>query len=90
MANDKSNKLDKLSALMGGGVDLGGRQQAPDRGDGGRSEDGDEEKIAEDAQKVLDLVASLAGENIFDMQVLIEFCADELRSQIREQTEGEE
>lgn len=84
MAGEK-DKLDRLSALMGGGVDRNSeRSTAPDQ------DDGDDEKIAEDAQKMLDLASTLAGENIFDMQVLIEFCADELRSQIREQSEGEE
>lgn len=82
----KVDKVNKLSELMGGADPERG---VPPRTPPIESGDGDE-KLAEDAQKILDLVASLAGENIFDMQVLIEFCADELRSQIREQTEGEE
>lgn len=83
----KVDKVNKLSELMGGADPE--RGSPPTRTTTVESGEG-EEKLAEDAQKILDLVALLAGENIFDMQVLVEFCADELRSQIREQVEGED
>ncbi len=78
--------LDKLSQLIGGGTSVpisGGAA-------GGAEEADDDSALAEDAEKVLSFAAKLAGENIFDLQALIEFCAEELRVQIREAAEGEE
>jgi hypothetical protein len=75
--------LGKLASLMGGGG-----APVPSRSMG-VDEAGDDEKLVEDAQKVLDLVNKLAGDNLFDMQTLLEFCADELRASIRESIEGE-
>jgi hypothetical protein len=79
--------LSKLASLVGGGS-----AAEPPRSQAAssmRADEDVEEKLAEDAQKVLDLVHRLAGDNLFDMQVLVEFCADELRGQIRESLEGE-
>lgn len=76
--------LGKLASLMGGGA----AAPAPARSMGAEA-GGDEEKLVEDAQKVLDFVNKLAGDNLFDMQTLIEFCADEVRGSIRESIEGE-
>lgn len=78
--------LSKLASLVGGGAAEPARPRTPQSADLGTD---DEEKLAEDAQRVLDLVHRLAGDNLFDMQVLVEFCADELRGQIRESVEGE-
>lgn len=49
-----------------------------------------EEQLAHDAERILKLAEQLAGENLFDMQVLIEFCAEEIRSQIRDEVEGDD
>lgn len=49
-----------------------------------------EEQLAHDAERILKLAEQLAGDNIFDMQFLIEYCADEIRTQIREEVEGED
>jgi hypothetical protein len=49
-----------------------------------------DEQLAHDMERILKLAEQLAGENIFDQQFLIESCADEIRSQIREEVEGED
>jgi len=47
-----------------------------------------DEQLAHDMERILKLAEQLAGDNIFDMQFLIEACAEELRNQIRESVEG--
>jgi hypothetical protein len=47
----------------------------------------EDEKMIADMQKVLDFASSIAGDNIFDTQLLIMNCAEELRAQIRESAE---
>jgi hypothetical protein len=72
--------LSKLSALVNG---VSTPPQDTDEGSGV------DEKVEKDAQTLLEKAAELTGDNIFDMQVLIEFCAEELRAQIRDTFEGE-
>ena len=55
----------------------------------GPSEEAMEEKLDADVSKLLELVSRLAGEDLFDMQTLIEACAEELREQIRMSVEEE-
>lgn len=76
--------LDKLSALVSGASKPPTREEQ-------QQQEKDEEQVAADAQKVLDYAASVVGEDagIFDLQILIEYCAEELRNQIREASEGD-
>jgi len=53
------------------------------------NEDADDAKLEADVGKMLELVESLAGEDVFDMQILIEACAEELREQIRDLIEAD-
>lgn len=55
---------------------------------GAPPEDKLEEKLSSDIAAILDHAEQLAGDNIFDMQILIEAAAEELREQIR--TSGSE
>ncbi len=80
MAKDKNNSLSALGKLVAGS----NRPGEPDD-DGNR-----DEKLEEDIGKVMALVAELAGEDIFDMQFLIEACSEEVREQIRADAQGEE
>lgn len=80
---EEKRSLNKLSQLVKAG-------DPQTRQSGVPAEMNDEGKIAEDAQQILDFVNTLAGDNIFDAQILIEYCAEELRVQIRELVEGPE
>lgn len=77
--------LSKLSELMPG---------VPGSGATARSvtiePDAEDTKMIADMQQIIDLAASLAGDNIFDTQLLIMNCAEELRAQIREEAESDE
>lgn len=80
----KSGGLDKLSALVR-------RSHEPLSAEEQQLADADEEKLNADATKVLEFAEKLAGgESIFDLQILIETCAEMVRDQIREQVEGED
>lgn len=76
--------LSRLSALVQGASEpLSPEEEA--------EAERDEAKLAADTQKVLDFAAKIAGEDsIFDIQILIESCAEELRTQIRDQAENDE
>lgn len=80
MAKDKTGGgIEKLAALMGGGEPV-------ERFD----EDDDEamdEALVEDVNEILALAFQKAGNNIFDVQLLIETAADAVRNQIRELVE---
>lgn len=71
MAKTKNDPLSTLATLVTG-----------EGGDGG-----DDDVPTEHVQKMLDLAEQLTGGNIFDMQVLVSACAEELRIQIREEVE---
>jgi len=73
MGND-----DKLGAL-------GQLMQKPKEGD--MPKVSGEEQLALDAERALKLVEQLAGDDLFDMQVLIEFCAEEIRNSIRDEVD---
>lgn len=75
--------LDKLSELMK-------NSEVPVAGPAPSSENTaeDEAKLSADAEQVFKLIATLASEELFTMQVLVETVADEIRDQIREQFEG--
>ena len=79
MAKDKGGRgLEKLAALMGG-------EEVE------RFDEGDEEAmdaaLEEDVNEILMLAFKKAGDNIFDVQFLIETAADAVRNQIRELVE---
>lgn len=76
MAAMSKDGLSKLAALMGGGDDTGSSSAEQAEG---------EQKLLEDVGKVLQLVVRIAGDNLFDQQILIEECAQQLRDQIREE-----
>lgn len=79
----KGGGLDKLSALVqSAGQPLTKEEQ--------EEMAADEEQLAADVKKVLDYAEKLVGKEggIFDMQVLVEACAEELRNQIRDEAEG--
>lgn len=80
--------LDKLSTLVRGASSPPTKVEQAEQ----EEQDEDEEKLAADAQKVLDFAAKLVGEDagIFDLQILIETCAEELRNQIRDEAEGDD
>lgn len=77
--------LDKLSTLVRGA------SVPPSKADQ-KEQDSDDAELAADMQKVLDFAAGLVGEKagIFDLQILIEACAEELRNQIRDEAEGDD
>lgn len=82
--------LDKLSSLMSGA------QSSPPGsmhgGGGGGPTDPDEIKLMKDAQRVIQFATQVAGKDsdIFDVQILVETCAEMVRDQIREEVTGGE
>lgn len=77
--------LDNLSALVTGA-------SQPPTAEEQAQMDADEAKLAKDVQKVLDYAEKIVGKDagIFDVQILIESCAEALREQIRDEAEGDE
>lgn len=69
------NPMGKLQALQAGELDI------PSDVD---------PKLQADIEKTLEYVRVLAGDDIFDMQILVEESARELREQIREEFDGED
>lgn len=88
MQSPKKPGLDNLSLLISGKTNTAPlskntvfKPEAPDRA---------EEKLLIDVEKVITFAQKLAGDNIFDVQVLIETCAEELRENIRDMIDDEE
>ena len=75
-----SDGLSKLAALMG--TDASAPTPL------GQAPEGVDPKLFEDMNKVLAFAAQIAGDNLFDQQMVIEECAMWLREQIREEVEG--
>lgn len=88
MQPPKKPGLDKLSLLISGKPNTTPltkntvfKPETPDRA---------EEKLLVDVEKVITFAQKLAGENIFDVQLLIETCAEELRDNIRDMLDEDE
>lgn len=86
----KENPLDKLSTLVGGTSQPPGARHDADADDGPIEED--EKKLLEDAGAVLKFARQRVGKDsdIFDLQILIEMCAELVRDQIREEAYDED
>lgn len=72
MANDK---LTGLAALAQGTLPPEDPEEA-------------EEQLMKDTKAILEHALQLAGDDLFQMQALIENCAEELRGQIQDLVEG--
>lgn len=86
MQPPKKPGLDKLSSLLSGSPP----SAAPARPAFSEPTDLSDEKLSRDVEKVLTFAQKLAGDNVFDLQTLIETCAEELRDNIRDMVEGGE
>ena len=83
------DKIGKLASLVNPGSNsTRPAAPAPERTEA--EEAADEAKLTADVAKMLKLAQTLAGDDLFDIQFLIERCAYEVREDIHDSVTGEE